>query len=57
MMSGSGTSIFAMGAPADLKPDFTTSFAKEMDVSVWATEFTSRPNDAKLWYPEPLSSS
>lgn len=53
MMSGSGTSIFAMGpAPAGgFNPD---AFAKEMGVSVWATNFTGRPEgDAKAWYPNP----
>eukprot|EP00624_Nannochloropsis_granulata_P006756 evm.model.NODE_51261_length_21574_cov_29.278948.3 len=54
MMSGSGTSIFAM-APPSLPPSFdAAAFAKEMDVDVWATTFTGRPkNDPKAWYPNP----
>lgn len=53
MMSGSGTSIFAMGPapPTGFDPN---AFAKEMDVSVWATHFTGRPEgDSKAWYPPP----
>lgn len=62
MMSGSGTSIFAMGPPApsaaaggssssSFDPD---AFAEEMGVSVWAAHFTGRPEgDATAWYPNP----
>lgn len=55
MMSGSGTSIFAMGPapPTGFDPD---AFAKEMGVSVWATHFTGRPEgDAAAWYPKPAA--
>lgn len=54
MMSGSGTSIFAM-APPSLPASFdAAAFAQEMDVDVWATTFTGRPeNDPRAWYPNP----
>ena len=53
MMSGSGTSIFAMGPPPAGGFD-TDAFAKEMGVDVWATKFTGRPaDDAAAWYPNP----
>ena len=54
MMSGSGTSIFAMGPPSGLSPDFAESFAKEHSVSVFPASFLSRPADDPLaWYPNP----
>jgi len=57
MMSGSGTSIFAMSPPSSLpsSPSFdAAAFAKEMEVDVWGTTFTGRPvNDPKAWYPNP----
>lgn len=53
MMSGSGTSIFAMG-PAPSGGFDPEAFAKEMGVSVWATRFTGRPEgDPTAWYPNP----
>ncbi len=55
MMSGSGTSIFAMG-PAPPAAGFDPeAFAREMGVSVWATHFTGRPEGegAGAWYPNP----
>jgi homoserine kinase len=55
MMSGSGTSIFAMGPvpPQGFDP---AAFAREMEVDVWATRFTGRPEgDSKAWYPNPSS--
>ena len=55
MMSGSGTSIFAMGPPSPSPKDFDAEvFAKDMNVQVWSTHFTARPeNDPKAWYPAP----
>lgn len=53
MMSGSGTSIFAMG-PAPASGFDADAFAKELGVAVYTTHFTGRPDgDSKAWYPNP----
>lgn len=55
MMSGSGTSIFAMGKPSKpLAKGWAEEFAKANGVSVWETTFCARSeSDANAWYPSP----
>lgn len=55
MMSGSGTSIFAMGMPSKpLAKGWAEEFAKANGVSVWETTFCARSeSDANAWYPSP----
>ena len=50
MMSGSGTSIFCMGEPAD-KEAFEKKFGERDDVQVFFTEFIDRPEG--VWFERP----
>lgn len=50
MMSGSGTSIFCLGAPKD-KAGFDDKFANRQDVKVFYSEFISRPEGQ--WFEAP----
>jgi 4-diphosphocytidyl-2-C-methyl-D-erythritol kinase len=50
MMSGSGTSIFCLGAPSD-KAAFEAQFGGRDDLQVFFTEFINRPEGA--WFQCP----
>ena len=54
MMSGSGTSIFALGEPEDLT-SFQNEFCARDEIKVFFTEFINRPHD--VWFERPVSSS
>ena len=55
MMSGSGTSLFAVGAPPGLGDDFGASFEAEMAAAgvtctVYRSRFLARNGAAGRWY-------
>ena len=50
MMSGSGTSIFALGEPAD-REEFCKQFGGRSDLQVFFSEFINREDGA--WFTEP----
>ncbi len=52
MMSGSGTSIFCLGAPKD-KPAFENKFKSREDIQVFYSEFISRSEGQ--WFEAPRS--
>lgn len=53
MMSGSGSTIFCIGAPrADARGTWQQELKAEYDVTVFERAFCSRPADEKLWYGE-----
>lgn len=50
MMSGSGTSIFCLGEPAN-RNDFTQSFVERDGLQVFFSEFINRPEGS--WFERP----
>jgi len=53
MMSGSGSTIFAIGAPgADAPASWQADLVKKHGVEIFEQGFCSRPADTKLWYGE-----
>ena len=51
MMSGSGSTIFAIGEPDDSVADtWQAELASEFDAAVFAERFCNRPEDEKAWY-------
>jgi hypothetical protein len=53
MMSGSGTTLFALGEPRDR--DWPITFTRQWGCSIWRTEFINRPGGEQgehLWYKQ-----
>ncbi|KAG5185895.1 4-diphosphocytidyl-2c-methyl-d-erythritol kinase [Tribonema minus] len=48
LMSGSGTTLFALGDPADR--DWPIVFTRKWGCNIWRTEFINRPEGEHLWY-------
>ena len=53
MMSGSGSTVFAIGEPAAEQADtWQADVAERFGAEVWARKFCGRPDDATCWYDE-----
>ena len=53
MMSGSGSTIFAVGSPDDAVADtWQGEISSAHDVEIFEENFCSRPADERLWYDE-----
>mmetsp|Transcript_20732 Transcript_20732/g.30678 ORF Transcript_20732/g.30678 Transcript_20732/m.30678 type:complete len:350 (-) Transcript_20732:75-1124(-) len=50
LMSGSGTTFFAIGSPS--RTEWPLEFVQKWDCNIWRTEFINRPKDGNLWYKQ-----